>query len=144
MGRTRRSGSTRRKLGQWRGRGRYLFHHQRIRDGDFLTSPCRSSRRVADFPQASRRQDCSTLLAAHHRQGSRRRGSGRRGPENPRRLPVRSGVLSLPVGWTLTYEFMFYLLFAAALAMRVAVLRIIILGLGLIAIAALARTDAWP
>ena len=25
----------------------------------------------------------------------------------------------LPVGWTLTYEFLFYLLFAAALAMRV-------------------------
>jgi exopolysaccharide production protein ExoZ len=50
----------------------------------------------------------------------------------------------LPVGWTLSYEFMFYLLFAAGLAMRVAVLRIIIPGLGLIAIAALARTDAWP
>jgi exopolysaccharide production protein ExoZ len=50
----------------------------------------------------------------------------------------------LPVGWTLTYEFLFYLLFAAALAMRVDVLRVIIPGLGLIAIAAIARTEAWP
>jgi len=50
----------------------------------------------------------------------------------------------LPVGWTLTYEFLFYLLFAAALAMRVDVLRIVIPGLGLIAVAALARTETWP
>jgi exopolysaccharide production protein ExoZ len=50
----------------------------------------------------------------------------------------------LPVGWTLTFEFLFYLLFAAALAIRVDVLRVIIPGLGLIAIAALARTQAWP
>jgi exopolysaccharide production protein ExoZ len=50
----------------------------------------------------------------------------------------------LPVGWTLTYEFLFYLLFAAALAMRVDVLGVIFPGLGLIAIAALARTEAWP
>jgi exopolysaccharide production protein ExoZ len=50
----------------------------------------------------------------------------------------------LPVGWTLTYEFLFYLLFAAALAIRVDVLRVIIPGLGMIAIAALARTGAWP
>jgi exopolysaccharide production protein ExoZ len=50
----------------------------------------------------------------------------------------------LPVGWTLTYEFLFYLLFAAALAMRVDVFRVIVPGLGLIAIAALARTEAWP
>jgi exopolysaccharide production protein ExoZ len=50
----------------------------------------------------------------------------------------------LPVGWTLTYEFLFYLLFAAALAIRVDVLRVVIPGLGLIAIAALLRTDAWP
>jgi peptidoglycan/LPS O-acetylase OafA/YrhL len=50
----------------------------------------------------------------------------------------------LPVGWTLTYEFLFYLLSAAALAMRVEVLRIIIPGLGLIAAAALARTQTWP
>lgn len=50
----------------------------------------------------------------------------------------------LPVGWTLTYEFLFYLLFAAALAMRVDVLRVVIPGLGLLAVAALARTDTWP
>lgn len=54
----------------------------------------------------------------------------------------------LPVGWTLTYEFLFYLLFAAALAMRVDVLRVIIPGPGLIAITALARTEEfvriWP
>jgi exopolysaccharide production protein ExoZ len=50
----------------------------------------------------------------------------------------------LPVGWTLTYEFLFYLFFAAALAMRVDVFRVVIPGLGLIAIAALARTETWP
>jgi exopolysaccharide production protein ExoZ len=50
----------------------------------------------------------------------------------------------LPVGWTLTYEFLFYLLFAAALAMRVEVLRVIIPGLGLIAAAGLVKTETWP
>jgi hypothetical protein len=50
----------------------------------------------------------------------------------------------LPVGWTLTYVFLFYLFFAAALAMRVDVLRIVIPGLGLIAALALIRTDTWP
>jgi exopolysaccharide production protein ExoZ len=50
----------------------------------------------------------------------------------------------LPVGWTLTYEFLFYLFFAAALAMRVDVLRIVVPGLGLIAALALIRTDTWP
>jgi hypothetical protein len=50
----------------------------------------------------------------------------------------------LPVGWTLTYEFLFYLLFAAALAMRVDVFRVIIPGLGLVAVAALLRTETWP
>jgi peptidoglycan/LPS O-acetylase OafA/YrhL len=50
----------------------------------------------------------------------------------------------LPVGWTLTYEFLFYLLFAAALAMRVDALRIIVPGLGLFAIMALMRTESWP
>ena len=49
----------------------------------------------------------------------------------------------LPVGWTLTYEFLFYLFFAAALALRVDVLRIVIPGLGLIAVLALVRTDRW-
>lgn len=50
----------------------------------------------------------------------------------------------LPVGWTLTYEFLFYLLFAAALAIRVDVLGVVIPGLGLIAVAALARMETWP
>ena len=50
----------------------------------------------------------------------------------------------LPVGWTLTYEFLFYLLFAVALALRTDVLRIVIPGLGLIATAALFRTETWP
>lgn len=50
----------------------------------------------------------------------------------------------LPVGWTLTYEFLFYLFFAAALALRVDVLRIIAPGLGVIAAVALFRTANWP
>jgi exopolysaccharide production protein ExoZ len=50
----------------------------------------------------------------------------------------------LPVGWTLTYEFLFYLLFAAALAMRVDVLRVVIPCLGLFAVVALVRTETWP
>jgi peptidoglycan/LPS O-acetylase OafA/YrhL len=50
----------------------------------------------------------------------------------------------IAVGWTLTYEFLFYLFFAAALAMRVDVLRVVVPGLGLIAVAALARTERWP
>jgi exopolysaccharide production protein ExoZ len=50
----------------------------------------------------------------------------------------------LPVGWTLTYEFLFYLLFAAALAIRVDVLRIVVPGLGLCAVLALVRTGTWP
>jgi exopolysaccharide production protein ExoZ len=50
----------------------------------------------------------------------------------------------LPVGWTLTYEFLFYLLFALALALRVDVLRALGPGLGLLVIAALFRTQGWP
>ena len=50
----------------------------------------------------------------------------------------------LPVGWTLTYEFLFYLFFAAALALRADVLRIIIPGLGLTAVLALVRAENWP
>jgi exopolysaccharide production protein ExoZ len=50
----------------------------------------------------------------------------------------------LSVGWTLTYEFLFYLFFAAALALRVDVLRIIVPGLGLIAAIALFRVETWP
>jgi exopolysaccharide production protein ExoZ len=50
----------------------------------------------------------------------------------------------LPVGWTLTYEFLFYLLFALALALRVDVLRVLLPGLGLIVVAALLRGGSWP
>jgi peptidoglycan/LPS O-acetylase OafA/YrhL len=50
----------------------------------------------------------------------------------------------LPVGWTLTYEFLFYLLFALALALRVDVLRVLVPGLGLFVVVALFRTESWP
>jgi exopolysaccharide production protein ExoZ len=50
----------------------------------------------------------------------------------------------LPVGWTLTYEFLFYLLFASALALRVDVLRVLVPGLGLFVVVALFRTQGWP
>lgn len=50
----------------------------------------------------------------------------------------------IPVGWTLTYEFLFYLLFAAALLLRVDVLCVVVPGLGLIATLALFRADIWP
>jgi peptidoglycan/LPS O-acetylase OafA/YrhL len=50
----------------------------------------------------------------------------------------------IPVGWTLTYEFLFYLFFAAALLLRVDVLRVVVPGLGLVATLALFRADIWP
>ena len=50
----------------------------------------------------------------------------------------------LPVGWTLTYEFLFYLLFTLALALRVDVLRVLVPGLGLFVIVALFRREGWP
>jgi exopolysaccharide production protein ExoZ len=50
----------------------------------------------------------------------------------------------LPVGWTLTYEFLFYLVFALALGLRVDVLRVIIPAFALIAGLALLRTEDWP
>jgi peptidoglycan/LPS O-acetylase OafA/YrhL len=50
----------------------------------------------------------------------------------------------IPVGWTLTYEFLFYLLFAIALAMRVDVLRVVLPGLGGLSILAFLRTETWP
>jgi exopolysaccharide production protein ExoZ len=50
----------------------------------------------------------------------------------------------LPVGWTLTYEFLFYLFFAAALALRIDVLRIVAPGLGLVAAVGLLRGENWP
>lgn len=50
----------------------------------------------------------------------------------------------IPMGWTLTYEFLFYLLFATALAMRAEILRVIVPGLGIIAALALFRQVSWP
>lgn len=50
----------------------------------------------------------------------------------------------IPMGWTLTYEFLFYLLFAAALAIRADILRVVIPGLGIIAALALFRQASWP
>jgi exopolysaccharide production protein ExoZ len=50
----------------------------------------------------------------------------------------------LPVGWTLTYEFLFYALFALALGLRVDALRVLIPGLGLFVFVALFRTESWP
>jgi exopolysaccharide production protein ExoZ len=50
----------------------------------------------------------------------------------------------LPVGWTLTYEFLFYVLFAVALSMRVDVLRVLIPAFALFVILALLRTESWP
>ena len=50
----------------------------------------------------------------------------------------------LPVGWTLTYEFLFYVLFAVALGLRVDVLRVLIPAFALFVILALLRTESWP
>jgi peptidoglycan/LPS O-acetylase OafA/YrhL len=51
----------------------------------------------------------------------------------------------LPVGWTLTFEFLFYVMFAGALALSVDVLAVVLPGLGLIAVLALLRDAAtWP
>lgn len=50
----------------------------------------------------------------------------------------------LPVGWTLTYEFIFYLVFALALALRVNVLRVIVPAFALFVVLALLRTERWP
>jgi peptidoglycan/LPS O-acetylase OafA/YrhL len=50
----------------------------------------------------------------------------------------------IPMGWTLTYEMLFYLFFAAALAIRTDVLRVIVPGLGAIALLGLMRDASWP
>jgi peptidoglycan/LPS O-acetylase OafA/YrhL len=50
----------------------------------------------------------------------------------------------VPVGWTLTYEFLFYALFAVALGMRVDVLRILIPAFAFFVMLALMRTESWP
>ena len=56
----------------------------------------------------------------------------------------------LPVGWTLSFEMLFYLVFAAGLAMRPAgglrgvVLRVVLPALCALSLLGLARTPAWP
>jgi len=50
----------------------------------------------------------------------------------------------LPIGWTLTYEFLFYLLFALALGLRVDALRVLIPAFAVIVVLALVRSDGWP
>lgn len=50
----------------------------------------------------------------------------------------------LPVGWTLTYEFLFYLVFALALASRVNVLRVVVPVFAAFAVLAMLRTGRWP
>lgn len=50
----------------------------------------------------------------------------------------------IPMGWTLTYEMLFYAIFAAALALRIDVLRVIVPGLGVIALLGLLRDASWP
>jgi peptidoglycan/LPS O-acetylase OafA/YrhL len=50
----------------------------------------------------------------------------------------------LPVGWTLTYEFLFYVLFALALALRVDVLRVLVPAFALFVVLALLRSETWP
>jgi exopolysaccharide production protein ExoZ len=50
----------------------------------------------------------------------------------------------LPVGWTLTFEFLFYLIFAAAIAVRADTLRMLATILTCIAAVALMRSETWP
>lgn len=50
----------------------------------------------------------------------------------------------LPVGWTLTYEFLFYGLFALALVLRIEVLRVLIPAFAVIGALALLRHGGWP
>ena len=50
----------------------------------------------------------------------------------------------LPVGWTLTYEFLFYGLFTVALALRSEPLRVLIPAFAIIVALALLRSADWP
>jgi exopolysaccharide production protein ExoZ len=50
----------------------------------------------------------------------------------------------LPVGWTLTFEFLFYMIFAIAIALRVDALRMLATILTCIAAVALLRSETWP
>lgn len=59
-----RSRGSRSEMDQRRCGGRYLFCHQRVRDGDFLAPSHRQPRRVAGVSLASHDQDRAVLLAA--------------------------------------------------------------------------------
>jgi peptidoglycan/LPS O-acetylase OafA/YrhL len=50
----------------------------------------------------------------------------------------------LPVGWTLSFEMMFYALCALALALKVPLLKFVTPVLSLLALVSFARTSAWP
>jgi exopolysaccharide production protein ExoZ len=50
----------------------------------------------------------------------------------------------LPVGWTLSYEMLFYGLIAAALFLRTSIFRVTFPALALLSVAALFQTPAWP
>lgn len=50
----------------------------------------------------------------------------------------------LAVGWTLSFEMFFYLLFAAALWLRVGVVRFLSFAMFLLSIVGLFRTPSWP
>lgn len=50
----------------------------------------------------------------------------------------------LPVGWTLTYEFLFYLLFALAMCLRVGTMSVLVPAFVVFVGLALLRTDTWP
>jgi len=50
----------------------------------------------------------------------------------------------LPVGWTLTFEGLFYIVFAVALALRADIRRVLLSILGFMAVLALFRTADWP
>lgn len=49
----------------------------------------------------------------------------------------------LPVGWTLTYEFVFYILFSLALVLRAGVLKVVGPVFAVFALLALMRTSQW-
>ncbi len=50
----------------------------------------------------------------------------------------------LPVGWTLSYEMLFYVLFALALFLKANVLKVLVPILGVLALISPFRTESWP
>jgi peptidoglycan/LPS O-acetylase OafA/YrhL len=62
----------------------------------------------------------------------------------PAKNPDGSVYPVLWVGWTLNFEMLFYVLFATALALRVRLLPFLTAAIGVLALAGLARSSAWP